>query len=473
VPVRFITACERGHLDDFPWHMWVQHLEGCANTRGFLRLRSEPPGLAGIILSCDTCGTRKSLDGIFSSGPRTVLPRCRGKRPWLAASDESCGAPDTVRTMQRGASNLYFPVIESALSIPPWSDRLQEAMGVMWDVVANAPLELRANSIRLLEGYLGDVLRELELTPEELSLEIERRLQVHSDIDVADLRREEYRQLTAGVATVGLDREFEARPRPVPVEINRWISRLVKAVRLREVRAMTGFTRIDPPGDPASPNVAKLSATPLEWLPAIEVRGEGVFLALDGERLQEWERLGAVCARAAQIQNSYVLDWRSRQGPDATPPLEITPRFLLVHTFAHTLMRQLTLDCGYSSTALRERLYVSTGDDAMAGLLIYTATGDDDGTLGGLQRQGDPERIGRTVIAAVLSQAWCSSDPLCIEGMMAAADSMSLAACHSCSLAPETACEEFNRFLDRAMLVGTPDDPAIGYFGELLASQPT
>src|SRR5262249_40336247 len=155
-------------------------------------------------------------------------------------------------------------------------------------------------------------------------------------------------------------------------------------------------------------------------------------------------------------------EWKSRR-TDKTPlPKPITPRMLLVHTFAHSLIRQLTLDCGYSSTALRERLYVGYSPTPMAGLLIYTATGDDDGTLGGLQRQGDPARIGRTVVAAVRSQVWCSSDPLCIEDMLAPRDKLSLAACHACVLAPETACEEFNRFLDRAIMVGTPARPNLG-----------
>jgi hypothetical protein len=467
VPVRFITACEHGHLDDFPWHMWVQHKECCTNRNGYLRLRSEQPGLSGIILSCDQCQARRSLDGIFSTRSR-VLPACRGRRPWLADGDEDCGAPDTVRTMQRGASNLFFPAIESALSIPPWSDRLQEAMGVMWDVVAKSPLEQRPTTIRLLETHLADVLRELELTPEQLSQEIERRLQAHDDIELEDLRREEYRQLNTAVAATGLDQEFEVRPRHVPDEIRPWISRLVKAVRLREVRAMIGFTRIHPVGDPAAPNVAKLSLTPLTWLPAIEVRGEGIFLVFDEDHLRRWEAQDAVRIRAAKIDKRYVEEWRERHGPDVPPPLSVVPRFLLIHTFAHSLMRQLTLDCGYSSTALRERLFVGAEDGGMAGVLIYTATGDDDGTLGGLQRQGDPERIGRTVIAAVRSQAWCSSDPLCIDGRLTNPEAMSQAACHACVLAPETACEHFNRFLDRAMLVGIPDDATIGFFSALL-----
>ena len=160
------------------------------------------------------------------------------------------------------------------------------------------------------------------------------------------------------------------------------------------------------------------------------------------------------------------MEWRRRYG-EGEPVWQITPRYLLAHTFAHVLMRQLTLECGYSTAALRERLYVSDGNDGMAGLLIYTATSDSDGTLGGLQRQGEAHRIQRAVEAAIAAMEWCSSDPLCIEGMIAGSDGLSLAACHACVLAPETACEQYNRFLDRAVLVGLPGAPDVGFFSPL------
>jgi hypothetical protein len=334
----------------------------------------------------------------------------------------------------------------------------------------NAHPEDRALFIRMLaRGDLAPVLTELNMTADDLSAELDRREAQQADIDADDLRFEEFRQFTGGVASGSLDREFEVRPQPVPPNIRPWFSRLVKAVRLREVRAMTGFTRVHPPGDPSLS--ARLSARPLDWLPAVEVRGEGVFLELDPAALEEWETRPAVRERAAALDARWEAEWLDRYGADLERTKVITPRFLLVHTLAHALMGQLTLDCGYSSTALRERLYVRSGERSMAGLLIFTATTDDDGTLGGLQRQGDPERIGRTVEAAIRSQAWCSSDPLCIEDMMAPADGMTLAACHACVLAPETSCEEFNRFLDRALLVGSPSQPELGFFYSIIQGE--
>ncbi|POF61627.1 DUF1998 domain-containing protein [Novacetimonas maltaceti] len=463
VPVRFVLACESGHLDEFPWHWWVGHEEGCRNKR-FLKLESRQAGLAGLILGCSECGAENSMDGIFSKETWKKFSTCSGRRPWLAGAHQDCNHHP--RATQRGASNLYFPVIESALSIPPWSDRLQEALGIYWDPIINIA-EGRAVFIASLASVLGPVLAELEMTPEELAAEVERRVMQEEHIDVDNLRGEEYRQFTGGTYVQGLDREFEIRPQKVPASIAHWFSRLVKVSRLREVRAMTGFTRIYPLGEGATEK-ARISLSNLGWLPAIEVRGEGIFLEFNDEAISEWETRPEVMTRADHINRHIQADWNEAHSAGAAPPRVITPRFLLIHTFAHSLMRQLTLDCGYSSTALRERLYVSNDDGGMRGLLIYTATTDDDGTLGGLQRQGDPDRIERTIVSAIQSQAWCSSDPLCIEDMLAPEDGLSLAACHSCVLAPETSCEEFNRFLDRATLVGTPSASTVGYFRSMV-----
>ena len=466
LPVRFVMACPGGHLDEFPWHFWVGHKAGCTNKdNGFLTLKAEKPGLAGLVLSCPRCAVRKSMDGVFSARTWTGFA-CRGHRPWLPEAREACTR--TPRTLQRGASNLYFPVIESALSIPPWSDALQEALGVYWSAIVNADEADRAGFIRMLaRGDLKPVLDELNVTPAELAQRIEDRLKRYNDDAILDIRQEEYRQFVSGTDTRRDDaREFEVRNVAVPAKLKPFLRHIVRAVRLREVRAIRGFTRINPPGDPDSPDVAPLSTAPRDWLPAVEVRGEGIFLSLDPDALHQWEHRPAVQERAARIDAAWQAEWHERHdGKDA--PWSITPRYVLIHTLAHALMRQLTLECGYSSASLRERLYVAAGQDGMCGLLIYTATSDSDGTLGGLQRQGQPARIERVVTAAIRAMEWCSSDPLCIESMISPAENLSLAACHACVLAPETACEQFNRFLDRAFLVGLPDDPDVGFFTQL------
>lgn len=471
IPVRFVMACEAGHLDEFPWHFWVGHKSGCKlkEKNGFLRLQTKNPGLSGMILSCPDCGASKSMDGIFSSQNWTGL-QCRGKRPWLGDSVTCDLQPNIV---QRGASNLYFPIQVSALSIPPWSDRLQESLGIFWDSILNVRQEDRAGYISALAiegGALSPFLKDLNLTVDELVDRIETRMNEYRGDAILDIKPEEYRQLLSKLPTqLEDDGNFEIRNVSVPDDMKSHFSNIVRVVRLREVMAIKGFTRINPPGGENDQNIAHLSRQKTNWLPAIEIRGEGIFLELNHELLWKWEQQKEVKKRASQIQKSWAKYWMKMYKGEPSPV--ITPRYLLIHTWAHALMSRLTLECGYSSAALRERLYISDDENDMAGLLIYTTTSDSDGTLGGLQRQGVPEKISQTVRAAVKAMEWCSSDPLCIEGMVAAPENHSLAACHACCLVPETSCEEFNRFLDRAMLVGLPRDKGIGYFSSMLQEE--
>ena len=468
VPVRFVMACAKGHLDEFPWHFWVGHKGDCPKKdHADLYLKSERPGLGGLILSCGKCKARRSMDGVFSAQTWRDA-KCRGRRPWLAAVNERCESGP--RALQRGASNMYFPVMESALSIPPWSDVLQQALGIYWKSLVSSASKDRATFIRILaKNELAPIMSALNLDPDELEQQIQDRLTRYNDDAILNIRQEEYRQFTWGTDTpVGDAREFEVRNVPVPDRLRPFLSRVVRAVRLREVRALKGFTRINPPGDKDSSEIASISVGRPDWLPAIEVRGEGIFLAFNQETLRVWEMRNRVVERALSVHEAWRKEWKQRYEDE--PSLRITPRYLLAHTFAHTLMRQLTLVCGYSTAALRERLYVNDGNDGMAGLLIYTATSDSDGTLGGLQRQGEARRIEPAVVAAIRAMEWCSSDPLCIERTPAGSDRLSLSACHACVLAPETACEEYNRFLDRAMLVGLPGESDVGFFSSLVQS---
>ena len=465
VPVRFIVMCPYGHLDEFPWHRWVGHRDGCSAKRDLTLEGSATAGLAGYILSCTECSARRSMEGIFADGAAGTT--CAGRRPWLPTEAETCkgtGPNEGPRVVQRGASNLYFSVVESALDIPPWSDALQSRLGVYWGILVNAPND----------EFLGQVVDQMKLpaltrmTREKLIAEIKSRV-LRMRAPQQNLRWEEYEQLTKHQSDFST-REFEVRPIDPPDELSPWIDRVVKVTRLREVRALRGFTRVLPPSGPSDPRIAPIYVTAPNWLPAVENRGEGIFLRLDPKRLGPWEALPSVTARANRLSNAYAADW-VRRGGVGTPPRTITARFLLLHSLAHALIRQLALDCGYASASLRERLYADVGSFDMSGVLIFTASPDADGTLGGLVRQGDPEMLARVADQALRSMTWCSSDPLCIEGVHALTDTLSGAACHCCLLGSETSCEEFNRLLDRTLLVGTPSEPELGYFSEYLAGE--
>ena len=470
VPSRLVMACARGHLDDFPWHIWVKHKPNCEkDARADLYLKSKGHGLPGLILECRTCGAQQSLEGVFHAqalASRGI--KCRGSRPWLASKNEHCDSEP--RALQRGASNLYFPVIKSAISIPPWSDRLQEALGVHWSLIVNTSPKNRSQLIRILvEDELKPILQELDITQEQLVKRVEDRIKGFDDNDNLNIREEEYRKLVDNTGYGERDEhdEFEVRSEDTPKCLRCFFDRVVRVVRLREVRALKGFTRINPPGDES--DIAPISVKRLKWLPAIEVRGEGIFLEFNKKELSRWEANSDLKKRARRIHKAWKVEWDRRYGTE--PSLEITPRYLLVHTFAHALIRQLSLECGYSMAALRERLYVSNGDGGMAGVLIYTASSDSDGTLGGLQRQGEADRIKHQIKAAIQAMEWCSSDPLCIfKGKVSGSDGLSLAACHACVFVSETSCEQYNQLLDRAALVGLPDAPEIGFFSALLRS---
>jgi hypothetical protein len=207
----------------------------------------------------------------------------------------------------------------------------------------------------------------------------------------------------------------------------------------------------------------------LTWLPAVEVLGEGLFLSLEEGRLVTWEEHDAVAARTAEmdrrIDRSFMASrFRAKTGP------RLTPRYLLLHTLAHVLIRRLAFESGYSAASLRERIYARDpgGDDGvpMAGLLIYTAAGDSEGTLGGLVRQGEPPRFARTLLEALADARWCSADPLCSESKSTSLSGLNFSACHACSLVAETSCETGNFLLDRAVLVGHDDVP--GFFEEVV-----
>ncbi len=480
VPCPFVVACEKGHLDEFPWHWWVRHKPDCNNNgeQGSLYLISKGAGLAGLILECRECRAQQSMEGIF--GAEALILRkitCRGRRPWLISKNESCNSEP--RVLQRAASNLYFPVIRSALSIPPWSDTLKEDLGDSWSSIVSVKPENRAIIISMLAE--GDQKKKIELiylkygisTTEQLVERIENQIKRENDRVSLSIREEEYRKLventtdTEGKTSHG---EFEIRvEKNLPSSLQPFLSRVVRVVRLREVRALVGFTRINPPGDEESLYMAPLSSSRRNWLPAIEVRGEGIFLEFNHDQLHVWETNSDIKKRADGVDQAWQREW-ARRYKEGKPAQKITARYLLVHTFAHALMRRLALECGYSTASLRERLYVCNGNLDMAGLLIYTATSDSDGTLGGLQRQGEATRIQQVIKSAIQMMQWCSSDPLCILENYGVDDSdrLSLAACHACVFAPETACEQYNQFLDRSVLVGLPDQPEIGFFSSLL-----
>jgi hypothetical protein len=462
-PVRFVVTCRKGHIDDFPWLRWAHQdrADVCPDPAVKLKSRGKSAALGDLYLEC-RCGSVKGLAGIFTGGEMKKF-RCRGRRPWLLSS-EKCG--DDVITLQRGGSNVYFPVIASMISIPPASEAISKILEPHWAWLSVAPEEALP---QMIEGFFDQ--KDISVDPRLAADWVRRRKGIETDDasgDEQNARFQEFQSLIEEcrpVATEAHRPEFENAPFTPSDKLLPWID-LVSAVhRLREVRALCGFTRIQPyslniediPDAVHQKKIAPLSAGQMSWRPAVEVRGEGIFLQLGEERVTRWASDPAVVKRAGKI-NKIFTDRCARDG--AEPPYQITPRHLLVHSLAHVLIRRMSLDCGYSSASLRERLYISDGDGAvpaMAGILIYTASPDSDGSLGGIINLASPERIDSLIERAIQDAQWCGNDPVCIEtDPQINGERLSAAACHNCLLVPETACEKFNRELDRGTLLGFP-----------------
>jgi hypothetical protein len=267
-------------------------------------------------------------------------------------------------------------------------------------------------------------------------------------------------------------RDFQLTPVAAPHGYEAYFEKVVRAERLREVRALTGFTRIESPGDYSDPSEipeslrAPLGRSKPIWVPVSEVRGEGVFLQFSEEAIREWVQ--RVTQQDEEMFRAHVAWRKARRIPE---PESGYPgiRYALIHSFSHALMRQLSMEAGYSSASIRERIYADDGSgDAppMAGLLLYTAAPDSEGTLGGLVSLGEPDRLGRLIRLALEQIRLCASDPLCGEHRPAQDGTSSLhgAACHACMFSPETSCERGNKYLDRGLLVQTIGGGNVPFF---------
>jgi hypothetical protein len=495
--VPFVAVCAHGHLDDFPFEKWV-HRSHKPSCTGILRLSSRGAGgLEGQVVTCDVCKGERSLAGIMEGrrGPggeeRTTLTDqlsgpgdpfwCAGARPWLAAPEDGCGGP--VRAALRAAGNVYFPKVESSIYLPRREGTVSAEMhdllrspqvGPRWSVLHDMlgddvpAAQLRKGLIKLFAPYSDEELvaafRDLfgpggnqqgETPPGSPG--------VSDDLTGSDeWRRPEY----LVIRETPKDDFLSADDPGIHEELADHFDRVRSVNVLRETRTLRGFTRVR--DDVLKLNTGKAllrreSLPPGEdWLPAYVVKGEGVYLEFNAVQLTAWESRAEVRARADML----AIHYGAAAGQRGTQPV-LTPRFIMIHTMAHLLINELIFTCGYSSASLRERLYVSeAAGQEMAGLLIYTAAGDSEGTMGGLVRMARKDNLRQVVGAALDDARWCSADPVCMDvgEKGQGPDSCNLAACHGCALLPETSCEEFNRFLDRGLVIGTLKDTSLGFF---------
>ena len=456
-PARFVIGCKEGHIDDFPWTFWAHLKKGmCENPKLRERIDNTKAGLEGYWVHCETCGAQNNLGDIFN---RTIFNRyikkCRGTKPWVSPSArDNCNEAPVV--MQRGASNVYFPSIESSLYIPEDSNELNEKLGKYMITLKTI------DNPEIMKTVLSGIHKtdpNLNKFPLEQILSfIDDSLWPAKTLTSDDLRCSEWEAFTE-TKTPYYDQDFSIRDEDVPHDYSKLIDRVILCERLREIRILKGFRRVEP-YDPEQekPNSLKLVAPySCEWLPACEIKGEGIFIKLNETEVSKWEEKTEVKERYAILIGAYN-SWRANQGQGRS---KHGPRFYLIHTLAHLFIKQLSLECGYSSASIRERIYA---DGKMVGFLIYTGSPDSDGSLGGLVEMGTKKNMYSLLENTIKSAETCSMDPVCSEITPTSETLLNAASCHACVLVSETSCEFSNRLLDRALIKGLPNSPRTGYF---------
>ena len=481
---RIVTVCQNGHLSDFPWVKWV-HAKSKRPICGTPSLRlktgaSGSEGLDGIQISC-ACGAHATLKGAMDNGRFQALERdskdytfrCDGTHPFRHETEACSCYP---RAVQRGSSAVYFPLVYRSLVIPPYADRLNKeieessAFEICMGSIENEDPEDRPDFIqKRLPKWAKKIALEISADEQDVAQILQRKwhpTQEQDGIGTA-YRHEEFAALSGaiGAHTSARAGDFSR----VETDIAAYGIPHIRAVslidKIRMVHALLGFSRIQPVTSPAAPGFVSVKQPQTNWYPAYEVRGEGIFIELAADAVNHWLQ-----DYKEQLYHRVEILRANAEDSLLAPGLaeHMHPAFIMLHTLSHLLITQLSFACGYSVASLSERIYCADAQDAeMYGIFIYTASGDAEGTLGGLVRQGRADTFPQILRSAVAHARTCSNDPVCIMSHGQGRDSLNLAACHSCALLPETCCEHNNILLDRGMIVGTYDHPELGFWKDL------
>jgi hypothetical protein len=469
VPARLLLACRNGHLDDFPWHYFVHgRVDSCKGTLRFFE-RGASLQTENLWVKCDECGVAKSIAQGFGKAGRENLPSCRGRHPHLDHFDEECD--EEARAVLLGSTNSWFPITLSALAIPQAKDPLGQLIQDGWeffdDLDSEAAVAVTVKTLKKTGALPG--IDKYPASDVWAAIEAHRNGCGQETVGEANIKGPEWEVLTATNPPADYP-HFMSKKVGTPTGFENRIARVLLLERLREVNALLGFTRVEAPEESSNPNerpqMAGLARHKPDWVPANQVHGEGIFIQFDEAALQAWEAQAGLKRVDAMLRAGHG-GWRNSRHLD---PNEGYPgiRYAMLHTLSHLLIRELALECGYNAASIRERIYADMSSTSpQAGILIYTAAADSDGTLGGLVDLGKPENLGRLLRQALNRSKVCSSDPLCSEHDPGKDRSLHAAACHACSLVAETSCERGNRYLDRSLLVQTLDRGDAAFFAGL------
>jgi len=508
IPVRFIAACSRGHIQDIPFKEWVHDGPVPHDDKDhdlFYHAGSGSGDLGSITIKC-SCGARKSLGGIMNvskspegtiynsslaaiglneeeknkinhdnpNNSNSIGQYCKGSRPWLGPDQMEGGCGEHLHVLIRGGSNIHYSDIVSALYLPEFNEKINSEVGKIIEDLGLEKITQFYNQtddhsvLRIILQARPEIINNF-ITEDTAFDEIERILNDYGNSNAnkeinseQELRFQEYQYILKERKSENSDFKsivncFENYDSHDFLE--KYFENVVLIEKLKEIRVFRSFARIDPG---FKINSSELSAEKITWLPANQVYGEGIFLKFNEKRLDDW-------LVKEFSENNYPLITRYFENvrtPNQRHELGLTPAFVMMHTFAHLLIKRLCFNCGYGSSSLRERIYFSNNEETrMNGILIYTSSGDSEGSLGGLVKQGREQYLGNLIKEAIADAEWCSADPVCSDIGQSGGqgpNNVNGSACHNCCLVPETSCEEFNMLLDRGLVKGTSKNS--GYF---------
>ena len=464
VPTRFVRACPRGHVDDLDWVAFVHGDKQCRRDLWLVE-QGTSGDLSDLVVRCD-CGASRPLyeAAEFANQP---LGTCSGARPWLGNNTaEDCNLPS--RLLIRTASNAYFPQVVSVLSLPDRGTDADRAVGELWDILQAVDSQ---ESLQIFKR-LPQVSEGLEGFSDEEVLAVIDKLK-HGPDQGTNLKSVELDALLGEPEGYGddipINPNFHARRLPEDAwrnansSVSAGIECVIQLHRLREVLALIGFTRLEAVmrdhhgGYDTDVERAQIAIEP-EWFPAVENRGEGVFLQLRTEAVNDWLARPPVQERIKALAQGH-LAWQAERKSSREFP---GGPYILVHTLAHLLIQSFAMRCGYPASSIRERIYA---EGERYGILLYTGSPDAEGTLGGLVQQA--RHIEDHLAEALRMGALCSNDPVCAQhepGTSMEQRWLHGAACHGCSLIAETSCEMQNDQLDRALVVPTLGPEGTAFF---------
>lgn len=451
---RFIVVCARGHMDDFPYDWWVHNGKPCPSGVKSPRIRMvniyNRTDIDSLRLECTECKATRSMVQVFSENALSEFG-CTCKHPHFKDSYARAqfGCHDKMHARLRSSSGVYFPITKAALLIPPWSKKVVNCIQKNYSILKAVGEDKIIYAIR-------QVLHDNNITDNEImqswnavkiSMDQKRKrseLSVYED-EYAILSKEENQN----------EDNFSSYSSNVPEKYKPYFEQLAVVDRLTVTQAFTGFTRITR----NETNSVPISQYPKPWLPAVELTGEGIFIRFNKDKVTGWRNSHSSRYRRmkkAMEDSKFLLD-------------AFSETYVMLHTFAHLFIREISNVCGYSAASIREKIYSEIDEEKnevkMCGVLIYVSSSDSDSSLGGLISVADNKDVFEEIMDSMLERAsWCSGDPLCISSVKQGYKNLNYAACHDCALLPETSCERFNCFLDRASIVGLPDNPDLGFF---------